>query len=617
MREKFCLLIGILFFLILTAISVCTGQSDSFAGNGDAACKLYKPLTVAISAEFPDKSTQNGFGFIVGEQKTSRGNFFYIVTANHVVRKKVPGGGDPEISLRFFWDIGSPVRGSKLLDIFDDVFDLALLRVAANKIFQPEQFSWTGQSWCGKWRREETVWFIGQEQKWYVPPDKRSGSLLYTQPDPHGFVRIEVGSVQPGTSGAPLITNEGIVGMVLRDTGKSVRAVSIASIRRFMLDHRYPWNLTECGGGTGSPSVRDSATTTSVFRNNDTALSVPSRIEAEKNNAGRAANKRIPGKSNENTSQGRAITSKFTGNIPPTPHSNRSITDETPQAFAAVQHVRPPEMNLDVPLRKRDPKKILKDWRFDDNAKMIFEPLTRMELVRIPGGCFQMGAGENEKERHNNEGPAHKVCVDSFFMGKYEVTQGQWKKLMEKNPARFKKGDGYPVERVSWEDVQKFIRKLNKKSGGLNFRLPTEAEWEYAARAGTITARYWGDDISCDNAMYENSLSSNGRCVDYVKQQGLTASSTAPVGSYSPNQFGLYDILGNVYEWCIDWYSDKYDIRSSEKNPAGPTSGTLRVIRGGNWLSGTKTVRSASRYWYSPDKKGCPILGFRLVLPSQ
>ncbi|MCI5131559.1 MAG: hypothetical protein D3904_08540 [Candidatus Electrothrix sp. EH2] len=593
MREKFRHLIGILFFRILTSIAVCSGPSDSFASNGDTACKLYKPLTVAISAEFSDNSTRNGFGFIVGEQKTSQGSFFYIVTANHVVRKKVPGSGDPEISLRFFWDVGSPITDLKLLDISDSIFDLALLRVAANKIFQPEIFFWNGQSWCGKWRNEETVWFIGKERKWYVPSKRGAGSLLYTQPDPHGFIRIEIGSVLPGTSGAPLVTNEGIVGMVLRDTGnKDVRAVSIASIRRFVLDNRYPWNLTECGSNVGSsflPRVEF------VEKNN-------------KNKRGAADRREKLFQKNKNISD-----EKEEPRLVSVSDELIVMTEKKHQSSSPVQQLRPTDINLGVPLRESEQKKVSKEWHFDDNAEMLLEPLTKMNFVRIPGGCFQMGAPESEKERFSNEGPPHKVCIDSFFIGKYEVTQGQWNKLMEKNPAGFKKGDNYPVERVSWEDTQNFIRRMNRISG-LNFRLPTEAEWEYAVRAGTTTARYWGDDISCDKAMYENSLSSEGRCIDYVKQQRLTASSTAPVGSYPPNQFRLHDMLGNVYEWCSDWYSDKYDSLSSEKNPIGPSSGKFRVIRGGNWLSAARYVRSSSRYWYAPDK-ACPILGFRLVLP--
>jgi formylglycine-generating enzyme required for sulfatase activity len=123
--------------------------------------------------------------------------------------------------------------------------------------------------------------------------------------------------------------------------------------------------------------------------------------------------------------------------------------------------------------------------------------ITGMELVYVPGGCFQMGSPESEQGRDDDE-KLHKVCVDGFWMGKHEVTQGQWRKVMGGNPSAFKKGDGYPLEQVSWDDAQDFIKKLNGKAGG-KYRLPTEAEWEYAARAGTSTTRFWGDssDATC------------------------------------------------------------------------------------------------------------------------
>ena len=242
------------------------------------------------------------------------------------------------------------------------------------------------------------------------------------------------------------------------------------------------------------------------------------------------------------------------------------------------------------------------------------DSITGMQFMTVPAGCFQMGLLPDEKDRYDDEDPVHKVCVDGFWMGQYEVTQGQWQKIMGENPAEFKKGDNYPVERVSWEDAQKFISNLNKKSGK-EYRLPTEAEWEYAARAGTSTARHWGDDISCDKAMYENDPGSNeDSCVDYVRKRGLIPDSTAPVGSYPPNQFDLYDMMGNVWEWCADWYGDYPS--SPQTNPVGSSSGSGRVIRGGGWNFSPRNVRSANRVRYSPVRR-FNRLGFRLALPVQ
>ncbi|MCI5120087.1 MAG: formylglycine-generating enzyme family protein [Candidatus Electrothrix sp. AUS4] len=246
------------------------------------------------------------------------------------------------------------------------------------------------------------------------------------------------------------------------------------------------------------------------------------------------------------------------------------------------------------------------------------EPSIGIEFVSIPEGCFQMGSPSDEKDRDDDEGPVHEVCVDGFWMGKYEVTQGQWKQIMGENPARFKKGDKYPVEQVSWEDVQKFIGELNKRAGK-KYRLPTEAEWEYAARAGTDTARFWGDspDDACryanvydQTSKKENDFSwTHHNCDDGYAE-------TAPVGSFQGNSFGLHDMLGNVWEWCADWYESEYYKGSSKDNPIGPLSGSIRVIRGGSWNFYPGSVRSAIRNWYAPDDRD-DYLGFRLALPGQ
>ncbi|WP_339137932.1 MAG: SUMF1/EgtB/PvdO family nonheme iron enzyme [Candidatus Electrothrix sp. GW3-4] len=261
----------------------------------------------------------------------------------------------------------------------------------------------------------------------------------------------------------------------------------------------------------------------------------------------------------------------------------------------------------------------------------FIDPTTGMELVYIPKGCFQMGQTVEGKQQiiaeagqetydsyYEDELPRHKVCVDGFWMGKYEMTQGQWKQIMGKNPAKFKKGDKYPVEQVSWEDVQKFIGELNKRAGK-KYRLPTEAEWEYAARAGTTTVRHWGNDISCDKAMYDN-YSETDNCAEYVRKRGFQNGSTAPVGKYPENDFHLHDMLGNVWEWCADWYDEKYYAECKKhgvtNNPVGPSSGSDRVIRGGSWSNDPRLVRSANRLRNTPGYRYFS-LGFRLALPDQ
>ncbi|OQX16650.1 MAG: hypothetical protein BWK80_40035 [Desulfobacteraceae bacterium IS3] len=235
-----------------------------------------------------------------------------------------------------------------------------------------------------------------------------------------------------------------------------------------------------------------------------------------------------------------------------------------------------------------------------------------MEFVYIPPGSFMMGSPENEPDRDDDE-KQHKVTLTKgFYMQTTEVTQGQWKAVMGNNPSRFKDcGDNCPVENVSWDDVQKFIEKLNLDSARLpagersrTYRLPTEAEWEYAARAGITTAYFWGDRADCSKANYGNGFS------DECK--GKNPGKTVKVASFSPNAFGLYDMHGNVWEWCQDWYGDYPS--GSVTDPMGTDRGSDRVERGGGWSLNARDCRSAARYRNSPDVRD-DDLGFRLVLP--
>jgi eukaryotic-like serine/threonine-protein kinase len=198
------------------------------------------------------------------------------------------------------------------------------------------------------------------------------------------------------------------------------------------------------------------------------------------------------------------------------------------------------------------------------------------DFVLIPAGEFLMGEDKNDDEK-----PVHKVTISrSFEMGKYEVTQAKWEAVMGNNPSNFK-GEALPVEQVSWSDAQEFIKKLNAKNDGYTYRLPTEAEWEYACRAGT-TGDYAGELDKM--AWYKNNSDSR----------------THPVGEKQPNDWGLYDMHGNVWEWCSDWYDSEYYGRSSGVDPKGPSSGSLRVKRGGSWFYDAAYCRSAYRSRSAP-----------------
>lgn len=236
-----------------------------------------------------------------------------------------------------------------------------------------------------------------------------------------------------------------------------------------------------------------------------------------------------------------------------------------------------------------------------------YEPLTRMGMVWVPAGSFRMGSPLSEKEREEDEGPLHIVTLDGFWMGQFPVTQGQWQKVMGTNPSRFKIGDHYPVEYVSWRDAQVFIKKINEHhEGGCRFALPTEAQWEYACRAGTNTPFYFGDNLNTDQANFNGHLPYGDGPI------GLYREKTTPVGTFPPNSFGLFDMHGNVWEWCSDRYGGEY---SSTKisNPKGPSSGVSRVLRGGCWNDGAWICRSAYRNLSSPSSRHS-YTGFRLTM---
>lgn len=225
----------------------------------------------------------------------------------------------------------------------------------------------------------------------------------------------------------------------------------------------------------------------------------------------------------------------------------------------------------------------------------------RFAFVR--GGCYEMGDTFGEGEP--NELPVHKVCVSDFYMEKYEVTQGLWKEVMGYNPSRYKEGDDYPVESVSWLDAKKFIEKLNKETGG-HYRLPTEAEWEYACRDGGRNIRFpWGQQRPVCRKGAKNGAKFN----DYGE---CDATGTEPVGSYAPNGLGLYDMSGNVWEWVEDVYDKDAYKKLPVYNPVFKGDSILRVERGGSWVYDWKNQRCAQRDYYSY-KDGSSVLGFRLV----
>jgi len=239
------------------------------------------------------------------------------------------------------------------------------------------------------------------------------------------------------------------------------------------------------------------------------------------------------------------------------------------------------------------------DWELTTGGDAFTDVTTGMSFVFVKGGCYQMG--DTFGDGDGDEKPVHEVCVDDFYIGKYEVTQGQWQRIMGSNPSHFSScGDNCPVENVSWRDVQEFIRKLNNQSGK-RYRLPTEAEWEYAARSGGKREKWSG-------------TSDGSSLGDYAWYDANSGGQTHPVGQKRPNGLGLHDMSGNVWEWCQDWYGRNYYSSSGRDNPGGPSSGSSRVNRGGGWDSNAADTRAAIRGRNYPGSRNI-ILGFRLALP--
>ncbi len=232
-----------------------------------------------------------------------------------------------------------------------------------------------------------------------------------------------------------------------------------------------------------------------------------------------------------------------------------------------------------------------------------------MEFVLIPAGSFMMGSPPDEPHRDKDEA-RHKVTITRpFYIQTTEVTGKQWRALSGWKLFGRHKSTDKPVVKVSWHDCMRFIEKLNDLNEGV-YRLPTEAEWEYACRAGSQEAYTWGETIECSKAMYGNNRLKSGVCTEFNEARGLPVDGPAPVKSYEPNRWGLYDMHGNVWEWCADWYGPypKHPV----SDPKGPESGEVRVRRGGSWFRFGWYCRSANRNWGRLDNR-YQTLGFRVV----
>jgi uncharacterized protein (TIGR02996 family) len=292
--------------------------------------------------------------------------------------------------------------------------------------------------------------------------------------------------------------------------------------------------------------------------------------------------------------------------------------DDTPRLVLADwldEHGQPQRaelLRLTLALRREpdDPRRPARERRLQELLAAGVRPcvplLTNsvgMDLALIPPGRFLMGSPDDEKERGRDEGPQRETAITRpFYLGVYPVTQRHYQAVVGSNPAHFQDDLDHPVEQVNWSDAVAFCQLLSglpaEKEAGRQYRLPTEAEWEYACRAGTTTAYSFGTTMSGRDGTC-NSLH------PYGEVPSLDAlDRTSKVGSYRPNAWGLYDLHGNVWEWCSDFYHSRYYLRRrAQRNPRGPAQGDRRVLRGGSWGAHAQYCRSACRNKYTPSTR--------------
>jgi formylglycine-generating enzyme required for sulfatase activity len=238
----------------------------------------------------------------------------------------------------------------------------------------------------------------------------------------------------------------------------------------------------------------------------------------------------------------------------------------------------------------------------------------------VPPGSFVMGSPNTEKERVSDEGPqTHVTFAAGFWIAKHEASQAEYEAVIGENPSQFKGDPRLPVERVSWHDATNYCARLTEREraagrlpANLVYRLPTEAEWEYVCRAGTDTAFHQGAALRSGMANFDGRYEYDAAAGSTAQKPGRFLGRTAPVGSYPPNAWGFHDFHGNVWEWCLDWYSN---ARTGGRltDPVGPATGLIRVMRGGSWANVGSNCRAAVRGADKPERKGSD-LGFRVVL---
>ncbi len=313
-----------------------------------------------------------------------------------------------------------------------------------------------------------------------------------------------------------------------------------------------------------------------------------------------------------------------------------SPTEEEQQAEATSQTEEERQAEAASPTEEEQQTEVTSQTEEEQQAEATSPPseITNsigMQLRLIPAGSFMMGTSPGDSEADDDESPRHQVEITRpFYIGVYEVTQAQWKEVMGTDVIQqrdnwysdiglvgptYGEGSSYPIYYVNWDETKEFCRRLSQKEGA-TYRLPTEAEWEYVCRAGTTTRFYWSDS---ESMLYSYANYADRSCgkeasypwIDSSYDDGY--SETSPAGSLKPNGWGLYDMSGNVWEWCEDLYDEEYYSNSPIKDPPGPTSGHIHVLRGGSWDSPASSLRSSARLKPIPRNLINNTYGLRVV----
>ena len=462
-------------FLSFTALFLFIIPLQAQQDSVTRAVEKVKKNVAILTANFSDGHQENGFGFVTGEKDGK----LYIVTAGHVVHV-VGGAKATSIEVELSNTVG-PFPAKEVRWFERD--DLSLLILDSIPGYRWEK------NCLGKDPKVyDKVRFIGKGKERVSPDEGEIFSL--EDPDRIGFT---IRTVTPGTSGAPLVGKNGIIGMVTEDAEGTSYAVPISRIRALL-------------GGANSPYL--------------------SALDSQ-------------------------------GDTVPV---NPSLNTAQPVPSAA-----------DISLRQYN-------------------------MVAVPGGTFTMGCtSEQGSDCDDDEKPVRRVTVSDFYIGKYEVTQKEWREVMGSNPSYSQNCDNCPVEQVSWQDIQQFLARLNAKTGKA-YRLPTEAEWEYAARGGSSQRYKYAGSNSLDEVGWYD---------------GNAWGKLYPVGQKKANELGLHDMSGNVWEWCADWYGTYPS--TAQINPKGPSGASNRVIRGGFFGKPAEDCRVSYRSRNSPTNR-VNNLGFRLAL---